>query len=313
MRSRLLTAIAAFAALGAADATRVIGNDIRSKWSIVPEAPYAPSAAAAPFLVAGYREFAADLLWIRTVGYSSSGEDSSDGDAALVDAIDALDPRYEEIYKSGAARITLAKYGVNEQSFLEAARLLEQGSRLFPDNWKYPFDAGQIYVLDLAFLKKKDDPQRERAYNELGVHWLEHAVRLPGAPASAATLAATMQSKMGRTQQAIDSLRTIILTTDSEDLRHRLYEQLAKLEHQSEGDLRFTLREERKAFLDLWQHDRPALPASMYLLLGPHANPSVDIADFVSIRDLIGTAAADDTDLDPPADDPPATTAPQAK
>ena len=305
MRSRLLTAIAAFAALGAADATRVIGNGVRSKWSIVPEAPYAPSASAAPFLVAGYREFAADLFWIRTVGYSSGGEDSADGDSALFDAIAALDPHYDEIYKSGAARITIAKYGVNKQSYLDAARLLEQGTRLFPDNWRYPFEAGQIYILDLAFLVKKDDPQQERAYNELGVHWLEHAVRLPGAPASAATLAATMQSKMGRTQQAIDSLRSVILTTDNEDLRRRLYAQLAKLEKQSEGDLRFTLRAERKAFVDKWQRDRPALPATMYLLLGPHANPSVDVNDFAVIRDLIGTTAADDSDLEPTADDPP--------
>ena len=64
-------------------------------------------------------------------------------------------------------------------------------------------------------------------------------------------------------------------------------------------------RAERKAFVDKWQRDRPALPATMYLLLGPHANPSVDVNDFAVIRDLIGTTAADDSDLEPTADDPP--------
>src|SRR5512140_2392627 len=114
--NRWLATLVAIAALaGARLAREAAAND---RPPDVREAPYSPSPAAAPIVTLGYRELAADLMWVRLRGYFASNESTSDGVGAVVEAIVALDPRFERVYEFGARAMTMAQIGVDQRTYL---------------------------------------------------------------------------------------------------------------------------------------------------------------------------------------------------
>lgn len=280
----LITAAVVLAALGgarlareaaAAEAPRVLSDE-----------PYAPAPDTAPLITLGYRELAADLLFLRLMGYFGGSESTANGVASLVEAIVALDPQFHRIYEWGANAITLASRGVDNAAFLRALAVLDAGARRFPDDWKLPYLAGEIYTQDL----RTTDPAQRRAWDERGTLLTESAIRKPNAPIEAATWAATMRTRLGQHQRAVDGLREMLLTTSNEAARVRLLAKLAELEHDAASELAAELQESRHRFEAAWHAARPAVPASMYLLLGPPLSPGFDLADLATGgRDLVGT------------------------
>ncbi|HEV7557444.1 MAG TPA: hypothetical protein VGO00_18395, partial [Kofleriaceae bacterium] len=93
--------------------------------------PYAPSKSMAPIVTLGYREVAADLLFVRLAGYFGGNDSTADGIASLVDAIVALDPKYHRIYSYGSGAITLARYGVDQRAYEHALEILDIGMKEF--------------------------------------------------------------------------------------------------------------------------------------------------------------------------------------
>jgi hypothetical protein len=253
---------------------------------VLSDEPYAPAPDTAPVVMLGYRELAADLLFLRLKGYFGGSESTANGVASLVEAIAALDPQFHRIYEWGARAITLASRGVDNAIFLRALAVLDAGARQFPDDWKLPYLAGEIYTQDL----KTTDPAQRRAWDERGTLLTESAIRKPNAPIEAATWAATMRTRLGQHQRAVDGLREMLLTTSDEAARARLLAKLADLEHDAASELAAELQEARHRFEAAWYATRPAVPASMYLLLGPPRSPRFDLADLAAGgRDLVGT------------------------
>jgi hypothetical protein len=253
---------------------------------VLADEPYAPAPATAPLVTLGYRELVADLLFLRLKGYFGGRESTANGVASLVEAIVALDPQFHRIYEWGARAITLASRGVDNAALLRALAVLDAGSRRFPDDWKLPYLAGEIYTQDL----QTTDPAQRRAWDERGTLLTESAIRKPKAPVEAATWAATMRTRLGQHQRAVDGLREMLLTTSDEAARARLFAKLAELEHDAAGELAAELQEARHRFESAWHAARPAVPASMYLLLGPPLAPSLDLAELATGgRDLVGT------------------------
>jgi tetratricopeptide (TPR) repeat protein len=279
-------AIAAIALVGAS----LVGAQARAtraSWPKIADPPFAPSATAIPFASLGYREMAADLLWLRLVGYAGSDDDLADGNVALLRSIIAADPYFRPAYESGAERIPIADHGVDEAALRAAADILEEGSRRFPTAYRYPFNAGQIYALDLVSLPGIDEATR-RAYGEKAVQLLERAVRLPGAPSTAGSLAANMLTKLGRAQQAEANLRALILTIDDDGRRQRLIKKLAEMRSENVESLRETLLAERQVFTTTWRRTRPSLPPGMFVLLGAAPSARIDLPALALDRDLLG-------------------------
>lgn len=227
--------------------------------------PYAPSPSSAPIVALGYREVAADLLFVRLAGYFGGEHSTATGIAALAEAIVALDPDYQKVYDWGARAMTLAHEGVDNTIYLRAIRLLEAAARQYPKSYKYPLLAGQMYLLDLS----TTDRAQRRTWDELGTQLLEIAVHKPGASAEAATTVATMRTKLGQHQRAADGLREMLLLTSDDNARRRLIEKLAALENADADEIAAELLEERGKFERAWQAERPAVPSTMYLLIGP--------------------------------------------
>ena len=276
-------AVVAAVALGGARLARVAAE--REAPRLLADEPYAPAPDSAPMVALGYRELGADLLFLRLKGYFGGSESTANGIAGLVEAMVALDPQYHQLYEWGARAITLASRGLDNAAYLRALAVLDTGSRAFPDDYKLPLLAGEIYTQDL----QTTDPAQRRAWDERGTLLTESAIRKPNAPIEAATWAATMRTRLGQRQRAVDGLREMLLVTDDDSARARLLGKLADLEHDAANELASELLEARHRFEAAWRAARPAVPPSMYLLLGAPLPPAFDLTDLATGgRDLVG-------------------------
>lgn len=280
----LVAASLAIAAFASARAARVSARGLRP--AELTATPYAPSPTSAPILALGYRELGADLLFVRMVGYFAAYDSAPADTAALAEAIVALDPRFRRAYELGATAMTDARRPPDRALQLRALALLERGMREFPTYWRFPNLAGQIYLVEL----QTEDPAQRRRWDEKGALLLESASRKPGAPADAALHAAILQSRIGERQRAIDSLREILLLTTDQRARKAILDKLAELTDDSSEELAAEIFEQRKRFEHEWRANRPAVPASMYVLIGARLRAGFDLEDLATGgRDLIGS------------------------
>jgi hypothetical protein len=218
------------------------------------------------------------------------------GVAGLCEAIVAADPRLREAYAWCARAMTLALHGVDQRAYLRAIALLEAGARAHPDDWRIPYTAGQMYMHDL----QTDDPAQRRTWDERGARLIEAAIRKPNAPADGSTEAAFLRTKLGQHQRAADGLREMLLITADASARKRILAKLAELSHAPADELAAELLDARRRFEAAWQRDRPAVPPTMYLLIGPRPAPGFDPRDLATGgRDLV---VIDPPDPPPPAD-----------
>jgi hypothetical protein len=271
-------------ALAGARVARVVASGQRP--TTITEEPYAPSRGGAPFLSLGYRELFADLMFVRLTGYFGSSDSTGPALTSLVDALVTLDPRYHRAYEYGARSMTMAPHDVDQSTYLHAIDVLERGRAEFPDDWKLPYLAGQIYTQDLV---TKDAKQR-RAWDERGTLLVETAIRKPNAPQEAAEWAAVMRTKLGQHERAVAELREILLVTSNETTRKRLIARLATLENADAEELAAELSESRHKFEDAWLRDRPSVVPSMYVLIGPRIVPGFDLGALATGgRDIVGS------------------------
>jgi hypothetical protein len=305
VRLAATSVLVAALALGGARIARVAAKHQAPK--VISDEPYAPAPGSAPLVALGYRELVADLLFLRLKGYFGGPENTASGVAGLVEAIVALDPAYGRLYEWGARAITLAGRGVDNRAYLRALAVLEAGAQQFPDDWKLPYLAGEIYTQDL----QTKDPAQRRAWDERGTLLTESAIRKPHAPAEAATWAATMRTRLGQHQRAVDGLREMLLVTNDDRVRERLLAKLAALEDSTANEVAAEVLEARRRFETAWHTERPAVPPSMYVLLGPPLPPSFDLANLATGgRELVGAQPIERLEpLEDAAPDPPPPTA----
>lgn len=253
--------------LTVARAARVVANAEQA--AELTARPYAPSPSSAPIVALGYRELAADLLFVRLVGYFGSADNEAPQIAALAEAIAALDPAFERPYEFGAIAMTAARRAVDNSTSLRAIALLEQGMAAFPDRWRLPKLAGEIYLTDLV----AKDPEQRRAWDQAGAALLERASRKPGAPAEAGLSAAVLQTKFGRQQRAIQNLRELLLITTDRKAQQQIIARLSALQKEDVDAIAAELLDARLAFEAEWTTVRPSIPATFFVLIGkPLAN-----------------------------------------
>ncbi|HEY4177023.1 MAG TPA: hypothetical protein VGM90_09340 [Kofleriaceae bacterium] len=293
MRLGPIALLIAVAGLGTARYARTAAS------AAVPEEvakPFVPTPDAVPYLSLGYREMVADLLYVRLVGYFAVSPDPDSG-GALAEAIVALDPQFQPAYEFGAIALTDARSTPVQARQLQAIALLERGIKAFPRSWKLPTLAGQLYVGDLM---TTDKAQREK-WDERGAMLLESASRKPGAPADSAMIAATLQTRIGKQQRAIENLDEILLLTEDPKARTKILEQLAQLSHENSDELAAEIQDKQREFDRSWKQQRDSVPPSMYVLIGPVLPRSFNLIDLATGgRDIVGATGFER--LDPVTD-----------
>lgn len=250
-------------------------NTARATWTDEVEAPYAPSADAAPVVSLGYRELMADWMWIRALGYFGGGDTTSSGVRHLIEAIAALDPGFEAPMTWGATAMQSFTMKLTNEDYLAVLRVIEAAMERFPREYRLPQRAGEIYALRL----RSDDPAQQRAWKARGAALLARSVRLPGSPGDLGTYVAHLESQLGQHDKAVRDLRELIYYTTNADTKRRLTAKLAKLTQGNADALAYELDVENQRFFAAWQHDSPELPPAAYVVIGGRLSTWFDPAD----------------------------------
>jgi tetratricopeptide (TPR) repeat protein len=155
----------------------------------------------------GYRELAADLLWLEAIQVMGEKKLSVEDGHWLyhaVDRITTLDPKFVRAYEAGSHALCILVLLPEESN-----RLLEKGMRHNPQEWMLPFLLGINYYFELG-----DDEKAAEA--------MAKAAGLPGAPERLMSLAAKLFVSAKSPQQAVELLAKAYEETSDENVRRML-------------------------------------------------------------------------------------------
>lgn len=174
-----------------------------------------PSLAALNTMSLSYKSLVADYYWLRSLnhfGDSRMRKYNYPNIIPLVERIVALDPYFAAAYHFAGTALTIEGLDFNA-----SVRLLEQGMRYRPDDWKIPFLLGfnSYYFLN-DFVR--------------GARALAAAARLPGAPDIAGPLAARLMAEAGQPEIGLELVDSILETITDEQLRESYLERRKLLE-----------------------------------------------------------------------------------
>ncbi len=282
-----------------------LGEHLRHVRASVPpteERLFVPDPRTARFMSAGYNELAADLVWARTLVYYGDGmaNDFSMQDVEpLVEVVNALDPYFRKPYLWGAYATTFRQKAATLAEFRASVDILERGAKMFPEDWELAWMLGLRYFADLT----SDDPVEQRQLKEIGVTYIEHAMRMPGAPPDLPTLAAALRGQLGQHERALRELREMILATDPGPARDKLIARYQQLSSESQA---LAIRAASEDFDARWKHDMPFVPSPMYVLVGPPL-PERSAAQLLEMPTFLGPEAeAESDEASEPQPPPPA-------
>ena len=165
---------------------------------------YLPSGDYLRMASLGYRELAADLLWLQAIQVMGERKLSEEEGHWLYDAVDritTLDPKFVRAYEAGSHALCILVVMPEKSN-----RLLEKGMQHNPQEWKLPFLLGINYYFELG-----DDEKAAEA--------MAKAARLPGAPEGIARLAAKLFVSARSPQQAVELLAKVYEETSDENVR----------------------------------------------------------------------------------------------
>jgi tetratricopeptide (TPR) repeat protein len=254
----------------------------RSSWSKEEDLGVPPESAR--WLATGYREAAADLVWVRTLVYYGSGvmgENDFRYLTRFIDVVLMLNPTFKRAYSWAAAAVTFKAGTATQEEYRLSVKYLERGMEQFPDDYDFFWRAGLRYWADLY----SDDKEQVTRWRQRGADLIEEAIHKPNAPEDLATLAASLRTKLGQNQQAIEILQQKIMTVSDLKARAKLLQRLEGLT--SEG-----LREEMAIAVETFQRLRrknlQQVPPDLFVLVGPEPSSVIEFDELATERSLFG-------------------------
>jgi len=186
------------------------------------ELSYLPKGEYLKLAVLGYRQLAADLIWLKAVQHLGEKRQTRAGYLSAYHAVDVLtdvDPTFVAAYLA-----TGSVLGVWAGLPRESIALLTKGMRHHPEVWQLPFYVGYDYFYELG------DPVMAARYFRM-------AAVLPGAPDYLPRLAARMTVEVGDPQAALEFLQRLYQQTQDERVRQGLGRRMKEVI--AERDIRF--------------------------------------------------------------------------
>lgn len=200
--------------------------------SYLPKGPYLKMA------VLGYRQIAADLIWLKAIQHFG-GRDATRADYRwayhAADVLTDLDPQFVMAYQA-----TGTVLGVWGGLVHESIAILKKGMRHNPNVWQLPFTVGYDYFYELC------DPASAAEY-------FRQASLLPGAPEYLPKLAARMTVEGGDPDAALEFLERFYQQASDERMREALAQRIKEV--LAERDIRF-LEEAIRRYQSRY-HERP--------------------------------------------------------
>lgn len=213
---RVRTAAAALLIVGALAAQAGVQRSFETAWPghNLEQFLYLPSGRHTKALTLGFSNLAADVLWVRAVGYFG-GHLLTDGEYpwlySILVQVTTLDPPFRYPYLFGGMALAL-----KPETGAESIAMLARGMTNYPGDWRYPF-----YMGFNAFYNQRD-PERAASL-------MRYAASLPGKPEYLPRLAASLLAESGRVDAAVRFLETIAEGTRDETTRENIRRKIEDL------------------------------------------------------------------------------------
>jgi tetratricopeptide (TPR) repeat protein len=218
----------------------------------------------------GYRAAAADGTWAKLIveyGTHWAEKRTFEDAPKYMEAILALDPAYPLVYKYAETLIVFRPPVGTLKDWYVARAMLERGTRERP----YDADVWLHYGQFLAFAAPtwvKDQAELDR-YREEGARAIVHAVEL-GADPDRSITAATLLSRYGKRDAAINELRRAFVLADDDEGRRQIAQKLAVLGATPDRE---EIEHDMRAIESRWRDEFGFLSRGSYMLLGPMTDP----------------------------------------
>ena len=175
---------------------------------------YLPSGKYLKPLMLGFDQIAADLLWIKAVGYFGGHyltDRSYDWLYHILDLTTTTDPHFRQPYEFGGVVLAVEKGDV-----IQSNKLLRKGIQYHGDYWRLPFYLG---FNSFFYLK---DPKTAARY-------ISKSAALPDAPSYLPKLAASLYVQSGQKETALEFLNQMYRDTEDPWLKKSIKQKILKL------------------------------------------------------------------------------------
>lgn len=183
--------------------------------------------ASIPWLALGFREFAADILWLRTIMYFGGHLRRAQNTATITHLLNSTinaDPWFEAPYRFGSAMLMVNGGRQSNVDTMAAIDVLKRASARFPSDYHFPLKVGSYY---LSELRGSDAEKKE--WNILASEWISKAAILGDDVPWLPSLAANLLDKSGRRELAIQKLKEAYLITDDLEKKNQIKQSIKKL------------------------------------------------------------------------------------
>ena len=218
----------------------------------------------------GYRSALADLIFAHVL--VSSGIHFQERRAfefvdKYIDAVNALDPKFELPYRMADGLITLQAKPVSVDAYRQARRILERGMAEFPYSHALWTSAGMF----LAYLGPSGNIEGDELadWKLAGGRALARSCELVGSkepPPQQCIMAAGLLSRAGEASAARQFMERMLAVNDDPEVRRFMS---ALLEQKVGAEERDRLRERLEHFKSAWSHDLPFVSRGALLAIGP--------------------------------------------
>jgi hypothetical protein len=266
--------------------------DYRSKISEnPPEIFYLPDAKFINPFVLSYKNLAADLIWVKSIGYFADqflGPRDFRYLEKLLYIIADLDPMFEKVYLWGGSVLMYNGNWISERRIKQSTEFLKYGWNKIKnqeydyrhtwDYWRIPHMIGFNYAIELRDI-------------DSALPYLEELSRIPEAPDFYRTWISTIYRKSGKKDEAArvlelelvaENLRTLLSQEMEESLREKTIGRLMYIYKQiydrEEAEKRLKdLRERVNRLKMFYTKEFPYMTKEMFFMVG--ADKVVDLTE----------------------------------
>src|SRR6478735_3581925 len=218
----------------------------------------------------GYRSALADLIFAHVLvssGIHFQEKRAFEFVSQYIEAVNALDPKFELPYRMADGLITLQAKPVSVEAYRQARRILERGMAEFPYSQGVWTSAGMF----LAYLGPTGNITGDELaeWKLAGGRALARSCELVGSkdpPPQQCIMAAGLLSKAGEAVAARQFTERMLALNDDPEVRRFM---AALLEQKVGADERDRLQQRREQFKHAWSADLPFISRGALLAIGP--------------------------------------------
>lgn len=256
--------------------TRTAAATIMTNASLVEtrETLYVPDTRTTRLIFLGYDQAAADIMWLRCVEYFARHFTSDRRYQWLthfVDQVIALDPRFRRVYHWAGASVLYGQTFTDNNVRL-SNRFYEAAVKQFPEDSEAALRLGLNYYVEM----KGNNEEERRKFQERGADYLEMAANMPGASPMILRLVASIRTKLGATDLALQSLLQLLEATEEPQQRAAIK---ARIEELGGGEAASALAEQMESFEKRRKASFEYLSPAFFLLLDANVHPESAQAD----------------------------------